>query len=152
MKGFLGTPAPFMMDLVVVSLIAVIPILIFSIAQAKKGAYQLHKKCQVALAIVLLITVVLFELEMRFAGGIKNLIDPERYTLTFRIYLWFHIAIAISTLVLWATTIYKALKNFDGQKMAHHHLRQHRKLGLYSTLSLLSTSVTGWGVYYWSFL
>jgi uncharacterized membrane protein YozB (DUF420 family) len=152
MKGFLGTPAPFMMDLVVVSLIAVVPIMIFSIAQAKKGAYQLHKKCQVTLAIVLFIAVVLFELEMRFAGGIKNLIEPERYTLSFRAYLWFHIALAISTLVLWGMTIFKALKNFDGVKMAPSHLKQHRKLGLYSTLSLLSTSVTGLGVYYWSFL
>ena len=141
-----------MMDIVVVSLIAVVPLLIFSIIQAKKGAYQVHKKCQVTLAIVLLIAVVLFELEMRFAGGIKNLIEPERYTLAFRAYLWFHIALAISTLVLWTLTILKALKYFDGQKMDPLHLKLHRKLGLYSTLSLFSTSITGLGVYYWSFL
>jgi uncharacterized membrane protein YozB (DUF420 family) len=152
MPGFLGTLAPFMMDLVVVSLVAVVPLLVYSITMAKKGQIELHRKIQISLAIVLGIAVLLFELEMRLAGGIVNLIEPQRYTFLFRAYLWFHIAIAISTLVLWTLTIIKAQKNFIDGTMLTSYRPIHKKLGMYSTLSLLATSVTGLGVYYWSFL
>ena len=65
MRGFLGTDAPFMMDVVVVSLIAVVPLLVLSIVNAKQGRMEQHRKLQWVLTITLGIAVVLFELEMR---------------------------------------------------------------------------------------
>ena len=152
MRGFLGTNAPFMMDVVVVSLVLVVPLLGFSIAQAKRGAFLLHRRLQMVLSILLTIAVLLFELEMRLAGGIKSLIDASRYTLTFRCFLWFHIFLAVATLIFWAITFYHANKNFDGTKMLASYRLKHRKLGLYSSIFLVLTSITGLAVYAWSFL
>jgi hypothetical protein len=151
MQGFLGTDAPFMMDFVVVSLIAIVPILCFSIYKVKQGATELHRKVQLTLAIVLGIAVVLFEVEMRLAGGIVNIMPPERYTILFRIYLWTHIAIAVSTLVVWTLTLVGANANYVDGAMRKEYRDRHRCLGVSSTLLLLLTSGTGLGVYAWCF-
>jgi putative membrane protein len=152
MRGFLGTEAPFMMDVVVVSLILVVPLLAFSISKARSGAIKCHRRLQIILSITLSIAVVLFELEMRLAGGIKSIIEAHRYTFSYRCFLWFHIFLAVSTLVLWAITFFHANKNFDGQNLLESYKPKHRILGKCSTLALLLTSTTGLVVYAWSFL
>lgn len=152
MRGFLGTNAPFMMDVVVISLVLVMPMLAFSILQAKRGAIGLHRRLQFLLSILLTIAVLLFEVEMRVAGGIKNLIETDRYTISFRIFLWFHIFLAVSTLILWCITFFHANKNFDGKNMLESYKPTHRKLGISSTVFLVLTSVTGLVVYAWCFL
>ena len=152
MQGFLGTSAPLMMDLIIVSLTLIVPCLIYSIRQAKSGNIHQHRLYQIILSVVLLFAVTLFELEMQLVGGIENIIEKERYTTPFRIYLWTHIAISISTILLWGITLFTALKHYDGEVMAPEHRSLHRKLGWGSTLLLLLTSLTGLGVYGWCFL
>ena len=151
MRGFLGTNAPVMMDVVVISLVLVLPLLAFSIGQAKRGAISTHRRLQVGLSVLLTLAVALFELEMRWAGGIKSLIEPHRYTLAFRGFLWFHIFLAVSTLILWAITFFHAHKNFDGKDLLTSYKPTHRKLGLCSAAFLVLTSVTGLAVYAWCF-
>lgn len=150
--GFLGTPAPFMMDVVVVSLIAILPVLIYSISLAKAGRIELHKKIQWTLSVVLLLAVLLFEVEMRLAGGIANIMEPGRYTWPYRIYLWTHIAISILTIVIWIRTLMHASKNQLGLGASDEVKARHRRLGKLSAFTLLATSLTGLGVYAWSFL
>lgn len=152
MNGFLGTSAPLMMDIIVVSLTLIVPCLIFSIQQAKAGNIELHRKLQIGLSLLLLFAVTLFELEMQLVGGIENIMEKERYTTPFRVYLWTHIAISISTIIVWGITIFKALKAFDGKNLEPSHRALHRKLGWASTLLLVLTSLTGLGVYAWCFL
>lgn len=152
MRGFLGTDAPFMMDVVVVSLIAVVPVLVLSIVKAKQGKMNQHRKLQWILTITLGAAVVLFELEMRLVGGIANIMPPERYTMPFRWYLWFHIALAVTTLVLWVVTLKGAKLNYEKSAMKGSYGPRHRKFGYTCALSLVLTSVTGLGVYGWCFL
>jgi uncharacterized membrane protein YozB (DUF420 family) len=152
MRGFLGTDAPFMMDVVVVSLIAVVPLLVLSIVNAKQGNMELHRKFQWILTITLGVAVVLFEAEMRLVGGIANIMPIERYTLTFRLYLWLHIAIAVTTLVMWVVTLRGAKSNYEKSAMKGDYGSRHRMFGYVCALSLVLTSVTGLGVYGWCFL
>lgn len=141
-----------MMDLIVVSLTLIVPWLIYSIRLAKAGKIKEHRLLQIILSVVLLFAVTLFELEMQWVGGIESIMEKDRYTIPFRIYLWTHIAISITTIVVWGITLFKALKAYDGQHLDPAHRAAHRKLGWASSLLLLMTSLTGLGVYAWCFL
>jgi putative membrane protein len=154
MKGFLGTDAPFMMDFVVVALVAVIPALMYSIACVKKGNIERHKNVQIALAIVLLITVTLFEIEIRLADGIDNLMQKSIYyeSLAFDIVLNIHLVFAVSTPLLWAWTIFAALKKYENRVFKDGYGKKHKLLGAISIIDLLLTSVTGLVVYYMAFM
>lgn len=152
MNGFLGTSAPLMMDIIVVSLTLIVPCLAYSIRLAKAGNIKAHRVFQIVLSAILLFAVTLFELEMQWVGGIESIMEKDRYTTPFRIYLWIHISISISTIIVWGITAYKALKAYDGEHLAVNHRALHRKLGWASTLLLLLTSLTGLGVYAWCFL
>src|SRR5687768_18524747 len=88
LDGFLGTRASLMLDVVFIAMFAVLPVLAWSIAQVKRGHFALHKRVQLALGLVLLVTVVLFEVDIRLhdwepraAGTTESpnpYFDPER--------------------------------------------------------------------------
>ena len=64
-NGFLGTRASLMLDVVFVAMFAVLPVLGWSILQVRRGRYLLHKRVQLTLGSILLVTVALFEIDMR---------------------------------------------------------------------------------------
>jgi uncharacterized membrane protein YozB (DUF420 family) len=154
MNGFLGTDAPFMMDFVVVALVAVVPALAFSIASVKSGKVERHKKMQIGLAIILLIVVTLFELEIRLADGIFNLMQNSIYhgSSKFQIVLNIHLVFAVTTPFLWGWTIYSGLKNYTDGKFKEGYAKKHIFLGRISIIDLLLTSATGLLVYYMAFI
>jgi uncharacterized membrane protein YozB (DUF420 family) len=152
MPGFLGTGAPFMMDLVMIALLVINPALFWSIQQAKNGKYELHKKVQLPLALILLIAVVLFEIEIRLAGGIVNIIGEEKYTPLFQTVLYIHIFFSVTTTILWAITTFKAYKLYTPQGFPDHYRKTHRKMGWLGAIDLLLTTLTGFVVYYLGFL
>lgn len=152
MPGFLGTNAPFMMDLVMVALLVINPALFWSIKQAKLGRYELHKKVQITLATVLLISVVLFELEIRLANGIVNIIGEEKFTTTFQSVLYVHIFFSVTTTILWAVVTIKAIKLYTPQGFPDHYVKTHKTMGFLGALDLVLTTITGYAVYYLGFL
>jgi uncharacterized membrane protein YozB (DUF420 family) len=159
-RGFLGYDASFMLDVVVCALVAVVPILVWAIVEAKAGRFTRHRNIQLVLAAVLLLTVLLFELDMRLQGGWQNIVnhDAARPRLTgetleqVRMLLYVHLCFAISTPVLWGATIYLALKRFPNPPMPGPHSQLHKKLGWISVIDLVMTSVTGLGFYYMAFV
>ena len=61
MNGFLGTRAPLMVDVVACALFLLLPLLGLSVWLARyRGRYLLHKRLQLAMAIVLLLAVLAF--------------------------------------------------------------------------------------------
>lgn len=152
MPGFLGTGAPFMMDLVMIALLVINPALFWSIQQAKKGHFGLHRKVQLVLAIVLFVAVILFEIEIRLAGGIVNIIGEEKYTTLFQIILYIHIFFSVTTTILWGVLTFKACKMYTPQGFPDHYSQQHKKMGWLGTLDLLLTTLTGFVVYYLGFI
>lgn len=161
MHGFLGYDASFMLDVVIVALVLIVPVLVWSIRLAKTGQYQLHKTVQLTLATVLLLAVTAFEVDLQWLhGGWENVVnknvDSPRLSedaMTFvRRVLWVHLIFAVSTPVLWITTIVLALKRMPTPPAPCEHSPLHCKLGWLSAMDLVLTATTGMAFYYFAFM
>jgi putative membrane protein len=161
-EGFLGFRASLMLDVVVCALVLVVPILVFSICQVKyRRNYALHKQLQLFLAVALTIAVAAFEVDMQLVhGGWENVVNknpesPRRSgeeIASIRNMLYVHLFFAVTTPVLWAVTIYLALKRFPRPAAPSPHSPLHKKLGWLSTIDLVLTSITGLMFYYMAFV
>ncbi len=152
--GFLGTRATFMLDVVVLAMLAVLPLLGWSIYLVKyRNQYALHKKIQLTLGGVLLVTVILFELDMRVNGwrdraeaspyfGQEGSIDWVA------IVLGVHLCFAVTAAVLWTVVIVQALRRFPQPPAPAEHSPWHRRFGKLAAYDMLCTAVTGW-IFYW---
>jgi len=138
--GFLGTRAPFFMDLVTI-IVALLPFLILSaisLARAKK--YKLHETTQITLFIVSAIIFTYFEIGVRVGGGFKTFMEGSEVSHNYAfIILVLHIIIATVTLFIWILTLFKAKKNFN--KKMHH------KMAKITFIGIVLTSLSGIWVY-----
>ncbi|MFN3160350.1 MAG: DUF420 domain-containing protein [Rubinisphaera brasiliensis] len=159
--GFLGYDASFMLDFVVCALVLVVPILAYSIYIVRyKHKFELHKKLQILLGLVLLVAVVAFEVDMRLHGGWKQIINKtpdaprlDAAELTQVGYvLAIHLVFAISTPLIWVVTTVLALRRFPDPTVPGPHSRLHKILGWTSTVDLTLTSITGLYFYYVAFV
>ena len=160
-QGFLGFDSSLMLDVVVCALVLVVPVIIYSLYLVKvRRNYALHATIQTTLAVVLLLVVTAFEVDMRLHGGWENIVNkhPEAPRVTgaalsqVRTMLWVHLVFAVSTPLLWITTLTLAWKRFAKPPQPGLHSRTHKTLGWLSTLDLVLTSVTGLGFYYLAFV
>lgn len=154
-KGFLGTPASLMLDVVVCSLIVVVPALLFSIYVVRyRKAYQLHKRLQITLFWVLAVAVTLFEVDMRLSGGFWKMAEGSRYfdTAFLKWLLWVHLFFSITTAVLWVVTFVTAIKKFPNPPGPGAFSRTHLLLGRIAVIDMVATVVTGLMVYYYGFM
>ncbi len=159
--GFLGYDSSLMLDVVATALVLVVPVLGFSIGQVKQGRFELHKRLQLGLAIVLLLAVGAFEFDLQWVhGGWEHVVNknPEQPRLTGDAYklaqrvLSVHLLFAVSTPLLWLITIGLALQRMPSRPGPCAHSSLHRKLGWASTIDLVLTSVTGLAFYYCAFM
>lgn len=151
--GFLPTPrqASFMFDLVVVAMVVITPVLAWSIYKVRRHSYSLHKNVQVVLGSVLLVAVVLFEVDIRLDSTWWDRAMQSPYYANgvlrpFLIYV--HLPFAVSTTVLWAVTLFGALRRFPKPPSPSNYSRRHRWLGWLAAVSMFGTAVTGW-LFYW---
>ena len=153
MNGFLpGARGTLMLDLVVCAMALVIPLQIWSIAQARAGKWQLHRLVQITTSIVLLITLIAFEVDIRINGW-RHLAETSAYydTLVFPA-LYVHLFFAISTPFVWGYTLIKAMRQFGNPVTPNDDLSAHRRRGKLSFWFLTGTTITGWIFYYLAFI
>jgi hypothetical protein len=149
--GFLGTRAPLMVDVVFLSMFAVVAVLLWSIYQVKaRRRYSIHKWTQLMLGIILLVVVILFEIDIRLHGWQERAAGkigghPEPVVIWS---LYLHLVFAVSSTVLWPITIGLALTNFPSPPMPGPHSRIHVPLARTAAADMVLTAVTGW-VFYW---
>jgi uncharacterized membrane protein YozB (DUF420 family) len=149
--GFLGTRAPLMVDVVFLAMFAVVAVLAWSVYEVKvRRRYELHKWTQITLGTILLVAVILFEIDIRLHGweeraanAIGGRPDQTVYTA-----LYVHLVFAISTVILWPTTIGLALTNFSNPPMPGPHSRVHIPLARVAAVDMVLTAITGW-IFYW---
>jgi len=96
MPGFLPfSRASFMMDVIALAMFAVIPVMAWSIYIVKyRGQYALHRKAQLSLGGLLLVTVTLFEVDVRLHGWRQNAEASPYYTTWLNPVLYVHLAFA----------------------------------------------------------
>ncbi|MGB8853625.1 MAG: DUF420 domain-containing protein [Pirellulales bacterium] len=155
--GFLGSRASIGMDVVLVGLIALLPVMAWSIAAVRQGHYALHKRLQLFIVAALLAAIVVFEIDVRLVsdwklraaggppwGGAPNAWWPRGVLVALAI----HLVFAISTLVLWAWVVWEALTRFRVPPAPGSHGPRHRRMARLAALDLVATAVTG-TIFYW---
>ena len=138
--GFLGTRAPLFMD-VVTLIVAVLPFLMMGIiVLAVKKRYKLHARLQWILFLVSVAVLTYFEIGVRVGGGFDSFMQGSSVAHKYAfIVLVFHIAISVSTLIVWLTTLVIAKKQLQ--------LNKHKQAGKLTFLGVTLTSLTGVWVY-----
>jgi len=156
--GFLGTRATFMLDFVALALLALLPLLGWSIYLVKyRRRYVLHKWIQVALGFILLVTVGMFEADMRINGW-RHLAAASPYGSHegsidwIVVALGIHLCFAITTAVLWILVTVQGLRHFPNPPAPNAHSHWHRRYGQLAAYDLLCTAITGWIFYYMAFV
>lgn len=152
--GFLGTRASLMLDLVFLAMFLVLPLLGTSIYLVRvHRRFEWHKRLQLMLAGVLLVTVALFEVDMRLHGW-QERAKPSPYYgsesepgAIFTV-LYVHLFFAVTTTVLWTVVIVRALRQFPSPLGPGPHSRSHVVWARLAALDMVATSLTGW-VFYW---
>jgi hypothetical protein len=158
--GFLGYNATFMLDLVVCALVFVVPVLAVSLYLVTvRRNYIWHRRLQLFLAGVLLLTVAAFEVDLQVIHhGWQNIVRQSRPEISVsdfdfvRTVLHIHLVFAISTPLLWAVTISLALRSFGNPPAPSTHSPLHGWLGWISAIDLAMTSATGLLFYYFTFV
>jgi len=152
-SGFLGYRGTFMLDLVVVAMVLVLPVLSVSIYVVKfRQAYQLHKQLQILLGMVLLATVLVFEFDVRIFGW-KHKAEPSIYYNTWLFPVFYtHLAISVSTTLLWIWVTWRALLNFPSPPVPCAYSRTHLPQAKLAGVGMFLTAITGWIFYYMAFV
>jgi hypothetical protein len=129
---------------------AVVLVLVWSVYQVKyRRRYRLHKWTQLTLAAVLLVTIALFEIDVRLHGWLDRAGQPGSEPSAAVWYaLYVHLVFAVTTVVLWPVVIFLALRNFPNPPQPAGHSRVHVPLARLAAADMVLTAVTGW-VFYW---
>ena len=154
LQGILPTRASLMLDVVFVAMFAVVGILALSVWVVRKTKnYSLHRKIQITSAVALAITVVAFEVDMRFFSDWREQakFSPYYESGVVDFSLAGHLLFAIPTPFIRAFVIYRANFNFRNVEPGEHSA-WHRKWGRIAAWMMFSTAVTGWVFYMLAFV
>jgi len=141
------------MDLVLVGLLALLPVLVWSIYLVRnRRSYAAHKSLQVFIAGTLLAAILVFEVDVRLISDWKvraaaagmNPWWPAGVLTALAI----HLVFAVSTLVLWVWVLWEAFLRFPVPPMPGSHGGRHRFMARLAAIDLMLTAVTG-TVFYW---
>ena len=151
--GFLGTRADLLVDASVVSIVAIVPILIYSWRLARQQRWPLHKRVQIITFVVLAIVVGLFEWDIKQSGGIFAMTAASQYagTLTLNFWIWSHTLFAIGASVVWLGLVAASLLKFPNPPVPEA-FRSHRYWGRAGMLLMLSAGVTAVPMYIYGFV
>lgn len=110
-----GARCDVLMDIVVVSMVIILPLLWYSFKKVKhEHQYKLHKNIQLTMFIILFFVVLLFEYDMKQNGGIFEMVKGSAYedTLFLNFMIYFHTFLSITTSVIWIILIFASLIKF----------------------------------------
>jgi putative membrane protein len=150
-NGFLGTRASIMLDIVFVALIGVLPVLAWSIWLVKgRKNYVLHKRVQLLLSAALLITVVAFEIDMRWISGWRERAHLSRFWESGAVMksLYVHLIFSVTTAAIWFYVVVAAINRFPKPPEPSAHSARHKWWAWIAAFDLTLTAITGW-IFYW---
>ena len=144
-----GTRSDLLIDLVVLSLVVVVPVMGLAWWKVKQQAWLFHRNLMLGLSAVLAVAVTLFELDLQAHGGIFELTRESRYAGTDFLYasIYIHTFFAISTAILWLSLIAVSLRRFAAPPRPNGFSKMHRLWGRIAMLDMLLTGITGVELY-----
>ena len=147
--GFLGTRASIGMDVVLVGLLALLPVLAWSVAAVRRGRYGLHKSLQLFIAAALAAAIVVFEIDVRLVSDWKlRAAASPWWPGGVLAALAIHLVFAVSTFVLLVWVLWEAVARFPSPPAPGTHGPRHRRMARLAAADLVLTAVTG-TVFYW---
>ncbi|HEY2839691.1 MAG TPA: DUF420 domain-containing protein [Pirellulales bacterium] len=174
--GFLGTRASLMLDVVFLAMFGVLLALSFSVWLVRnRKRYALHKRIQILLGVVLLITVSLFEIDMRVNGwrsravaspyfapieqpgpvlksfyqGLLRQQEVPGWVFTS---LYIHLCFAVTTTLLWIFVIVQAVRKIPKPPGPCAYSAAHKRWARLAAIDMGFTAVTGWIFYCLAFV
>src|SRR5436190_16138435 len=155
-SGFVpGARGSLMLDVVFVAMFVVVPLLAASLYLVRyRRQYAWHKRLQLAMAVVLLVAVLLFEIDIRVNGWEERAAASPYFDAAHKwnspagISLIIHLSFAVPTLLLWIYVVVQALRNFNRLPVPGAHSRSHSRWGTLAAAGMVLTAVTGWA-FYW---
>jgi len=150
--GFLGSRAPLYMDTVAVIFFALPFLLFVSIRYAIKKEIKKHIVSQVGIFVLMLLSVIIFEVGMRLAGGFTVYLDASAVNKTFfTSFLIVHIITAILVINTWSYQLITAIKSYRRGTLTGEVAASHRRIGKIVTIAILVLLLQAAAIYYMLF-
>ena len=152
-EGFLPTRGSWVLDAVFSAMFIIMLVLALNIWLARRGQYRLHRNLQISLAIILILAIAVFEIDVRFLTDWRELASHSVYYESGWVdrLLLVHLAFAIPTPFVWGYVVYRALRNFPSPPVPGSHSHDHRKWGWIAAVLMYLTGITGCGFYWIAF-
>jgi hypothetical protein len=150
-----GARCDVLMDVVVISMIIILPLLWYSVKKVKHDKnYLLHKRIQLIMFLVLFFVVLLFEYDMKQHGGIFEMVKGSSYEGTFYLnfLIYFHTFLSITTSLIWIILIIFSLKRFDINPRPNAFSKTHKIWGTIGVWDMALTCITGLLLYVYGFV
>ena len=147
-NGFLGTKAPFFMDLVTLIVVLLPFLVVIAIQFARNYHYNLHAQVQITIFIFAVIVLGYFEYGVRLGGGFEAYIRNSGVNHTYALYVLIaHIIISTVTIGLWISTIIQAINDKKQNLLVGVHSSLHKRAGMRTFFGIVLTSFSGLWVY-----
>ncbi len=147
-SGFLGTRAPFYMDVVTLYFVLLPLLLSWGIREAIKGHIRRHIRIQLGVFFITFLCIVFFETAVRLDGGFLYYAQSSRFSLAFLgFYLALHSSIAIIALGGWMYLIIASVKAYRQQGAGHPYFAKHKKIAKPLFFALVISALMGAGFY-----
>jgi putative membrane protein len=151
--GFLGSRASLGMDVVLVGLVALLPVLGWSIAAVRRGRFGLHKRLQLFIVAALAVAILVFEIDVRLVSDWRARAAASPFWPGgVLVALAIHLVFAISTFVLLAWVVWEAVARFPVPPVPGGHGPRHRRMARLAAADLVLTAVTGTAFYWLAFV
>lgn len=128
---------------------------LYAVSLIKKKDYKTHIKIQKRLFWTCITAVLIFEVQIRIAGGSGSLISNSEYVNTsfFKTLLTAHIIGAVLTYIIWGIAIFMSNKKWKRRKTLPGSFSiTHKRLGYITITGLFYTAITALIVCTFAFL
>jgi len=151
-ESFLGQRGDALIDIGMLSIVAVVPVLIWSWTLARARQWVLHKQVQLTTAVVLGVVILLFEMDLNQKGGIFAVTAGSPYAGSdvLNFWIWTHTFCSISTTVVWLLLVMASLLKFPKVPLPSA-FPTHRYFGRLGMMLMLGAGVTAVPMYYYGF-
>lgn len=151
-ESFLGQRGDALIDIVMLSIVAVAPVLVWSWRLARSRRWTDHKRVQVCVALLLGVVVGVFEWDLSRSGGIFAITAGSPYagTAVLDFWIWTHTAFAVSSTVIWLFLVIASLVRFPNPPLPAA-FPAHRYIGRLGMTTMLASGATAVPMYYYGF-
>lgn len=153
--GILPWRGSIMLDVVFLATFAIVIALTISVYLVRyRQLYRWHARIQIGLAMVLIVAITAFEIDLRFFTDWRALARPSPYYDSGWVNRWLaiHLCFAVPTPIFWIVTIALGLRWFGWDPKPNLFSKRHRVLGRVSAGAMFMTMATGWVFYYVAFV